>query len=83
MASLTKIMTAMVSLQLAKELNIDINTTYFEISHNAAGMPGTTAFLKANQKIRVIDLLYAMMLPSGNDAATALAENFGDRIKRN
>jgi len=45
-ASLTKIMTAIVSLQLAKELNIDILNTYFTVSNNASTTPGTTAYLR-------------------------------------
>ena len=32
-------------------------------------------------KIKVLDLLYGMMLPSGNDAAFVLAENIGYIIK--
>lgn len=40
-------------------------------------MPGTTSELKFGDKIKIIDLLYALMLPSGNDAAYVLAENFG------
>ena len=35
-ASLTKIMTATVSLQLAKDLDMDIINTYFEVSDNAS-----------------------------------------------
>ena len=42
-ASLTKIMTAYVTLQLAKELNLDLNKTFFTVSENASQTPGTTA----------------------------------------
>jgi len=45
-ASLTKIMTAYLSLQLIKELNLDLHKTYFTVSENAAFTPGTTANLK-------------------------------------
>ena len=41
---------------------------------------GTTAFLKINDQLKVIDLLYGMMLPSGNDAAYALADFCGERM---
>jgi len=45
MASLTKIMTALVSIKLAQELNLDWNNTYFTVSSRCAGCLGTTAFL--------------------------------------
>ncbi len=38
---------------------------------------GTTANLREGQILTVKDCLMGMMLPSGNDAATALAETFG------
>ena len=40
-------------------------------------IPGTTANLKIGDVLTVEDLIYGMMLPSGNDAAYALAEFFG------
>lgn len=40
-------------------------------------MIGTSANLKYGDVLSVTDSFYAMMLPSGNDAATALAETFG------
>ena len=45
-ASLTKIMTAYVSLQLAKELHLDLHKTYFTVSENAASITGTSANIK-------------------------------------
>jgi len=45
MASLTKIMTALVSIKIAQELNLDWNNTYFIVSSRCAGCLGTTAFL--------------------------------------
>ena len=47
------------------------------MSAYAAQVGGTTANLKENDTLTVNDLLHAMMLPSGNDAASVLAENFG------
>lgn len=38
---------------------------------------GTSARLEENEWVLINDLLYGLMLPSGNDAAIALAENFG------
>ncbi len=75
MASTTKIMTAIVVLENAK-LN-DIVT----ISKKAAGTGGSRLGLKVNDKITVHDLLYGLMLKSGNDAAVALAEHVGGGIE--
>ena len=81
MASLTKIMTFIVSYQLSHELKIDIKTYYFKVSRNAARTNGTTGNLTENQRVTVSDLFYALMLPSGNDAAVCLAEGFSKLIK--
>jgi len=80
MASLTKIMTCLVSLHLASELKLDINKTWFKVSKKAADTIGTSANLTENQRLTIIDLLYGLMLPSGNDAAVTLAENFTERL---
>jgi serine-type D-Ala-D-Ala carboxypeptidase (penicillin-binding protein 5/6) len=50
--------------------------TWFIVSKKAAEMGGTSANLLEHQRLSIIDLLYALMLPSGNDAAVTLAENF-------
>ena len=44
---------------------------------------GTTANLRANDKLKIKDLLYGLMLPSGNDAANVLVENIGKKIFEN
>ena len=48
MASLTKMMTAITSIELAEELKLDIYKTYFKVSNRAAGTIGTTANLISN-----------------------------------
>jgi D-alanyl-D-alanine carboxypeptidase (penicillin-binding protein 5/6) len=68
MDSTTKIMTATIVLE-----NCDLNSTV-EVSKNAAGTSGSRLGLSAGDKITVKDLLYGLMLCSGNDAAVALAE---------
>jgi D-alanyl-D-alanine carboxypeptidase (penicillin-binding protein 5/6) len=79
MASLTKMMTALVCLQLCEELSINMKTTYFPVSpHNL--IHGTSAFLVEDQCLSIHDLLRGLMLPSGNDASLVLAENLGARI---
>ncbi len=40
-------------------------------------MEGTSANLRNGDKLLVIDLLFGLLLPSGNDAALALAQYFG------
>lgn len=47
------------------------------ISRRAAAVSGTSAKLEAHEAITILDLLHGALLPSGNDAATALAEHFG------
>jgi len=50
------------------------------VSDTAAGTHGTTAYLKRNDCLKLSDLCYAMMLPSGNDAANVLAEEIGKLV---
>ncbi len=71
MASTTKIMTAMVVLE-----NSNLSDEV-EISKKAAGIGGSRLGLRTGDKITVKDLLYGLMLCSGNDAAIALAEYIG------
>lgn len=75
MASTTKIMTATVIIE-----NCDLNQT-IEISKKAAGTGGSRLGLKSGDKISIRDLLYGLMLCSGNDAAVALAESCSGSIQ--
>ena len=75
MASTTKIMTATIIIE-----NCNLNET-IEISKKAAGTGGSRLGLKTGDKITIKDLLYGLMLRSGNDAAVALAEYAGGDIK--
>jgi len=47
------------------------------VSQSAANQNGTSADLKEGKYIKLFDLFYGAMLPSGNDAAFLLAEVFG------
>lgn len=69
MASTTKIMTAILALEHG---NTTDNVT---ISQNAAHQEGSSVYLKPQDKVSLADLLYALMLNSGNDAAMAIAEH--------
>ncbi len=80
MASLTKIMTCLVSIQLAASLKLKLKSTYFKVSQLAANTIGTSADLAENQRVSIYDLLFGLMLPSGNDAAMTLAEGFTELL---
>ena len=75
MASTTKIMTAIVVLE-----NTNLKDTV-TITSKAAGTGGSRLGLKKNDKITVNDLLYGLLLRSGNDAAVALAIHVGGSIE--
>lgn len=79
-ASTTKIMTAWIVLQLAAE-NAKTLDEVATVSERAAKTGGSGAGIKAGEKYAVRDLLYGLLLPSGNDAAAALGEHFGGRFK--
>ena len=75
MASTTKIMTTIVILEKA-DLNEKVT-----VSAKAGGTGGSRLGLKRGDKTSVRDLLYGLMLRSGNDAAVALAEHVGGSVK--
>lgn len=52
------------------------------VSERASKMIGTSAGLGYSDILTVYELLHALMLPSGNDAATALAEWGGKTIRK-
>jgi D-alanyl-D-alanine carboxypeptidase len=79
-ASLTKIMTFYTILDLMTRYKIDPDSHIVTVSKWAVYQSGTTASLCLGDEFTVIQLLYAMMLPSGNDAAFALAEHFGEMV---
>jgi len=68
-ASTTKIMTCLLALE---------NCTLSEkvtASKNASGVPGTSIYLSVGETLSMEDMLYGLMLRSGNDAAVAIAEH--------
>jgi D-alanyl-D-alanine carboxypeptidase len=68
MASTTKVMTALVALERGQPGQI------VRVDVNAADLPGSSVMgLKAGERLSLLDLLYGMLLPSGNDAAIAVA----------
>lgn len=75
MASTTKIMTAIVVMENSNLSDI------VTIDSKSAGTGGSRLGLKKNDKITVNDLLYGLMLRSGNDSAVALAIHIGGSIE--
>ncbi len=67
MASTTKIMTAICTIE-----NINTNMP-LRVPDEAVGIEGSSIYLQKGEVITIKELLYGMMLNSGNDAATALA----------
>ena len=67
-ASTTKLMTAILAIDSGK---LGKNTT---VSEHAAATPWGSGKMKAGDKFKNKDLMYAMLMPSSNDAATAVAE---------
>lgn len=76
MASTTKIMTAFVVLRLA-EKKAGLLDERVKFSQRADGTGGSTAAVRTGETVSVRELLYGLLLPSGNDAAVALAEHCG------
>jgi D-alanyl-D-alanine carboxypeptidase (penicillin-binding protein 5/6) len=79
MASTTKMMTALVILRLAKA-DPKVLDEVVTFSERADRTVGSTSGVKTGEKVAVRELLYGLLLPSGNDAAEAFAEHFNGRL---
>ncbi|MBE5758603.1 MAG: D-alanyl-D-alanine carboxypeptidase [Clostridiales bacterium] len=75
MASTTKIMTCILALEMGRQEEI------VTVSKNAAGVEGSSMYLAHGEKLPLIELLYGLMLSSGNDAAVAIAEHIAGDVK--
>ena len=80
-ASITKVLTCLVVLQYMQANNISGDTvvTIGKVPELEQG--ATSIVLQEGEQMRLIDLIYGLMLPSGNDAATALAEYVGGNVE--
>lgn len=76
MASTTKIMTFIVAIENCEDINETVT-----VSGNAAATPGSTMHLAEGETISLHDLLYGLLLNSGNDAAVAISEHIGGSIE--
>jgi D-alanyl-D-alanine carboxypeptidase (penicillin-binding protein 5/6) len=74
-ASLTKIMTAYLAFSAIRDKRLDLNQT-ITVSNNAWKVDGDSSkmFIEPSMPVRVNDLLYGLIVQSGNDAAVSLAE---------
>lgn len=71
-ASTTKIMTALLVLETLEQYDSPLDQKV-TVPKEAEGVEGSSLYLKAGERIYLQDLLYGLMLQSGNDAAVALA----------
>ena len=78
-ASTTKIMTALIVLEHVKDLNEKATVT--EADFAGVEADSSKAGFKAGEQVPVIDLLYGLLLPSGNEAANTLARHVGGSIE--
>jgi D-alanyl-D-alanine carboxypeptidase (penicillin-binding protein 5/6) len=76
MASTTKIMTTLVALEKS-----DLDTIV-KVPNHAVGVEGSSIYLGDNEKIRMEDLLYGLMLRSGNDAGVAIATHVAGSVDK-
>lgn len=75
MASTTKIMTAIVAIEMG---NLD---DVVVVSPRAVGVEGSSLYLAKGERLTLEQLLYGLMLCSGNDAAVAIAEHVGGSVE--
>ena len=75
-ASITKVMTCLLTLEAVDrgELTLEQTVTASQALHTGIGENASTADIKAGEEIRIIDLLYAALIPSANEACNVLAE---------
>ena len=77
MASTTKIMTAITAIENCKNLD-----EKFEVSKRAIGIEGTSLYLREGDVYSIRELLYALMLISGNDASVAIGERISGEFEK-
>lgn len=66
-------MTFYVTLLIVELFNLNLKEIKVKVTKKASETIGTTAELKYNDILSIEDLLYGLMLPSGNDAAVLIA----------
>ena len=81
-ASLTKLMTALLLLESGKDLNgeVTVPTAMTQEFKDIQNANGTTMGLRIGETVRRIDLLYALLVSSANDAASVIAWDVGGSV---
>lgn len=74
-ASITKIMTAIIAIESGEMSHVT------RASRRAIYMEGSSIYLEQGEKMVIEDLVYGLMLRSGNDAAVAIAEHVGGSVE--
>ena len=79
-ASLTKLMTALLLLESGKDLNgeVTVPTALTQEFRDIQNANGTTMGLRIGETVRRIDLLYGLLVASANDAASVIASDVSD-----
>ncbi|MDL2257710.1 D-alanyl-D-alanine carboxypeptidase [Eubacteriales bacterium OttesenSCG-928-K08] len=75
MASTTKVMTAMLAIE-----NAPLNTI-ITVPKQGYAVEGSSMYLELGEKLTLEDLLYGLMLSSGNDAAVTIAMHIGGSVE--
>lgn len=78
-ASTTKVMTALVVLENVSDLSEKVTVT--EEDFEGVGWDSSKAGFVVGEEVPVIDLLYGLLLPSGNEAANTLARHVGGSVE--
>ena len=75
-ASITKVMTCLLTLEAVDQgkLTLEQTVTASQALHTGIGDNASTADIKAGEELRIIDLLYAALIPSANEACNVMAE---------
>ena len=79
-ASMTKMMTLLLTMEAIDSGKYKLDDKVI-VSENAASMGGSQVFLSANTEYKLEDIIKAVSIASGNDAAVVLAENIGGSVE--
>lgn len=78
-ASMTKIMTLLLTFEALENNEISLDEEVY-ISNNASSMGGSQVYLDPNTKIKLEELIKAIVIASANDAAVAMAERISGTV---
>lgn len=75
-ASISKVMTAILAIESEKSFYV------YTVSENVVDVEGSSVYLQVGEQYRLIDLVYGLLLRSGNDASYAISECVSGNTKR-